>query len=242
MGIEDRDWYRDEFRPRRQRRSPWPELIAAAIVGSVVVVALSANLRDRVAVHLPLRAASSDASHEIQIAPFPGARGVRLRAHNLYPPNDRWRAWLASEARCPGGEDAAAPARAQVRTMLCLVNYARRKQRLGPLELSSVLTSASSAKARDIARCGVFEHEACGKAAEQAARAAGYEGAWGENLFVATGPFVVPRVAVDRWLNSRGHRRNLFRPGWRTIGVARRAGADVGRIRNGVIWVNQFGA
>lgn len=160
----------------------------------------------------------------------------------LYPKNDRWRAWLAGEGRCPGGEDTAAPGRTQVKTMLCLVNYARRKQRLRPLVLSGALSSASSAKARDIARCGVFEHDACGKEAEQAARAAGYEGAWGENLFIASGPFVVPRVAVDRWLNSRGHRRNLFRPAWRTIGIARRARADVGRIRDGVIWVNQFGA
>ena len=166
----------------------------------------------------------------------------QVRPQSLYPPNDRWRAWLASEAQCPGGEDAAAPARAQVKTMLCLVNYARRKQRLGQLVRSDVLSSASTTKARDIARCRVFEHDPCGKPAEQAARAAGYEGAWGENLFVATGPFVVPRVAVDRWLNSRSHRRNLFRPGWRTIGIARRARADIGRIRDGVIWVNQFGA
>jgi uncharacterized protein YkwD len=160
---------------------------------------------------------------------------------SLYPRNDRWRAWLAGEARCPGGEDAAAPARAQVKTMLCLVNYARRKQRLRPLVLSAALSSASSAKARDIARCGVFEHDPCGKAPDRGARAVGYEGMWGENLFFATGSFVVPRVALDRWLNSPGHRRNVFRRGWRTIGIARRAHANVGRVRNAVIWVNQFG-
>lgn len=175
----------------------------------------------------------------------PAIAGERVIAaaapRSLYPPNDRWRAWLASEARCPGGEDAAAPARAQVKTMLCLVNYARRRQGLRPLVLSGALSAASSAKARDIARCGVFEHDPCGKAADRSARAVGYEGMWGENLFFATGALVVPRVALDRWLNSPGHRRNLFRREWRTIGIARRARAEVGGIRNAVIWVNQFG-
>ena len=155
------------------------------------------------------------------------------------PSADRWAGWIASEARCPGGRDGTAPARAQ--TLLCLVNYARQKKHLRPLTLSAALNSASTAKARDIARCGVFEHGPCGKSADAGARAVGYAGAWGENLFFGTGSYGVPSVAVLRWLQSPGHRANLFRPQWRTIGIARRARAKIGRVRNAVIWVNQFG-
>jgi uncharacterized protein YkwD len=162
-------------------------------------------------------------------------------AHAVQPPTDRWAAWLATEAQCPGGTDGAAPARAQVRTMLCLVNHARRRKGLRPLALSTALNAASAAKARDIARCGLFEHDACGKDADAGARAVGYAGTWGENLFFGTGSYVVPRVALHRWLRSPGHRANLLRPQWRTIGIARRGRATVGSIRNAVIWVNQFG-
>jgi uncharacterized protein YkwD len=165
------------------------------------------------------------------LAAVPGA-GARGEA---------WRPLVAPESTCPGGSNVAAPAGRQLRTMLCLVNFARRKQRMRPLVMSSALSSASRAKAGDIARCGVFEHEACGKEPDATARATGYRGAWGENLFVATGRLAAPRVALAGWLDSPGHRRNLLRPGWRTIGIARRPGADLGRIHGGVVWVNQFG-
>ena len=58
---------------------------------------------------------------------------------------------------------------------------------------------------------------------------------------MAEGRFVVPRVALDRWLNSDGHRENLFRGEWRTVGVALLADAEVEDVRDGVIWVNEFG-
>jgi len=125
--------------------------------------------------------------------------------------------------------------------MLCLINSARRRQRLAPLTLSPVLNAAARAKAQDIAHCGRFEHDACGKPADKVARDAGYRGAFGENLYIAEGGFVLPRVALDQWLNSDGHRENLFRPQWRTTGVALLPGATVERIRDGVIWVNEFG-
>ena len=51
----------------------------------------------------------------------------------------------------------------------------------------------------------------------------------------------MPRVALDRWLNSPGHRENLFHPQWRTLGIARLDDASVEDIDGGVIWVNQFG-
>jgi uncharacterized protein YkwD len=169
------------------------------------------------------------------------AAAVLAVSPTLQAREDPWRAWVAGEAACPGGGNAKAPPARQLRTMLCLVNFARERRQLEPLTLSPALTVSSRAKARDIARCGVFEHEACGRDPDATARATGYRGAWGENLFVATGPLAAPRVAIHRWLRSPGHRRNLFRAMWRTVGIARRPGVDVGWLRNGVLWVNQFG-
>jgi uncharacterized protein YkwD len=58
---------------------------------------------------------------------------------------------------------------------------------------------------------------------------------------MAESPLTVPRVALDRWLDSPGHRQNLFRPEWQTIGIALPGGANVERVRDGVLWVNEFG-
>jgi hypothetical protein len=47
--------------------------------------------------------------------------------------------------------------------------------------------------------------------------------------------------ALDGWLNSPHHRENLFRPEWRTQGIAVQKIAKFGRDRNMTLWVNQFG-
>jgi uncharacterized protein YkwD len=46
---------------------------------------------------------------------------------------------------------------------------------------------------------------------------------------------------MDGWLNSRGHRENLFRAEWRTQGIAVQRLARFGRDRDMTLWVNQFG-
>jgi uncharacterized protein YkwD len=96
-------------------------------------------------------------------------------------------------------------------------------------------------KATDIVRCHKFAHEPCGRRANEAALVAGYRGSFGENVYIAEGRLITPRVAVDRWLNSPHRRENVFRPKWRTVGIARLAGADVARFDDGVIWINEFG-
>src|SRR5690349_2489597 len=172
--------------------------------------------------------------------PLAGAvRPVRHEA--LYKPNDPWAAWLAPESVCPGGEQADAAPQDQLETMLCLINYARQRQGLGTVGTTTQLNVASAAKATDIARCGRFEHAACGKAPVQDAEDAGYQGAWGENLYIAEGAGTAPRVAMDGWLNSPHHRENLFRPDWRTAGLAVMPGANVGEFRDATVWVNEFG-
>jgi uncharacterized protein YkwD len=200
-----------------------PALVIAAVI-LVGALAVSANLRSLIW-HEYRRASAPPTAH----AP-------------LYAADDAWAAWLAPESVCPGGE-AAGALQTETTTMLCLVNYARAREGLGPVSLVTSLNAASLAKADDIVRCGKFEHAACGKRSDQVATDAGYvaTGAWGENLYVGEGRRGAPRVAMDDWLNSPHHRENLFLPQWRTAGLAAVHDVTVGDFRHAVVWVSQFG-
>jgi uncharacterized protein YkwD len=242
VGLESRDWYRDEYRKQRKPRvSRW--LIAGLVIGALGLVAVSPPVSDRLGYEPPLGIGTffdrepDSISHRL----LPGGPAITTYKRPLYARNDPWKAWLAPESSCPGGERTTGPAATQNRTMLCLLNYARRHQGLRPLRSSALLAKTARSKAADIVRCGEFAHEACRLPANHAALAAGYRGPFGENLYIAEGRYVSPRVAVDQWLNSPGHRTNLFQPQWRTVGIALRRRADVERFDDAVIWVNQFG-
>ncbi len=217
MGADDRARFRSDG-----RTSPAALLIIAAIA-AVAALAVSANLRSVV----------RDG--------YDRASGTPTRHASLYAKDDAWAAWLAPESVCPGGEAVNAPQ--EITTMLCLVNYARARQGLGPVALVTTLNAASLAKAGDIVRCGKFEHAACGKRSDQVATDAGYPAAagWGENLDVGEGRRGAPRVAMDDWLNSTHHRENLFLPQWRTAGLAAVHDVTVDDFRHAVVWVSQFG-
>jgi len=156
-------------------------------------------------------------------------------------PNDPWLAWIAPESVCPGSGRADQPPENEVAAMLCLINYARAHEGLDAVVLTAQLDWASTVKGQDIARCGVFEHAACGKAPEQVATDAGYTGGFGENLYANESDVTAPRDAMDGWLNSPEHRENLFRAEWRTAGVAAIHGAAFGTFHDAVIWVSEFG-
>jgi uncharacterized protein YkwD len=157
-----------------------------------------------------------------------------------YPRNDAWKGSLAGEDACPGGESADKPSGEQRQTMLCLVNYARAEQGVQPLAASPVLNRSAAAKANAMFYCDRFAHSPCGGRASQEALDAGYEGPFGENAYLAVHSLAAPRVALDHWLNSPGHRENLFDPHWRTIGIARRDHSDVEHVIDGVVWITQF--
>jgi uncharacterized protein YkwD len=245
MGIESRDWYRAAARKAESRRLSRRELTALLLVAGALLLLVSPAGRDRLGIELPFGlenlVSSSATPGALRIEAIPGRPGVTVGSTPLYARDDPWQAWLADETTCPRGEDASAPVAVQIQVMLCLTNTARQRQGLRPLELSRVLSVSATAKAADIVRCGRFEHEACGRPADEAARRLGHQGTFGENLYMAEGPFVVPRVALDQWLNSDGHRENLVRPEWTMIGIALHRDVDVERGRDGVIWVQQFG-
>jgi uncharacterized protein YkwD len=166
---------------------------------------------------------------------------VTLRRDSLYWPHDRWKGYLADEQTCPGGGRTDLPLVEQANVMVCLVNYARAKRGLARLWPVGLLNDSSLAKANKIVRCKEFEHAACGDDPAADARAVGYIGAFGENLYIAGGRWGAPRVALDGWLNSPGHRENLFRPEWRTQGIAVETILRFGNYRDAALWVNQFG-
>jgi uncharacterized protein YkwD len=179
-------------------------------------------------------------SSDLKLSIVPGLPPLTIRKGSLYPADDPWADYLASEQTCPGGERTDLPLEQQAAVMVCLVNYARQRRGLGILSTNSLLGRSSLAKTEKIVRCGQFAHDACGEDPVADARAAGYQGAWGENIYLGEGRLGAPRVALDGWLNSPEHRDNLFQPGWLSEGIAVMKVARFDAYSDVTIWVNQF--
>lgn len=169
------------------------------------------------------------------------APAKELNTTSLYAKNDPWKGYLASERVCPGGERTDRSLASQVGTVACLVNFARSRRGLRELAVAPILNGASARKARAILRCGNFAHNPCGGDWTTAVRSTGYAGVFGENLYLASGPFGAPRPAVDAWLNSPPHRENLFRADWREQGVALAVLDRFGARRDISLWVSVLG-
>ncbi len=168
-------------------------------------------------------------------------RQLALATTSLYAENDPWKSYLASEAVCPGGERTDLSVERQVAAVACLVNFARNRQGLRDLVVLPVLNGASIRKARAIIRCETFAHNPCGGDWTTSVRSTGYPGEFGENLYIASGRWGAPRVAVDAWLNSATHRANLFRRAWREQGLAVLPGESFGGYTDVAVWVNVLG-
>ena len=241
MGVEDRDWYREDTSPPRRGwrwRTP-----AVLIVVGVVAGLLLAGWVHKMAEGSPAMYEGNPEtrSGDTKISILPGLPEITLHGDPLVASDDPWRAYLADEKSCPGSERTDLPLIGQADTMVCLVNFARRQRQLHRVATVAVLNASSLAKASEIVRCRHFAHEPCGEDAAADAREAGYGGAWGENLYIAEGRFGAPLAAIDGWLNSPGHRANLFRPEWRTQGLAVQKLDRFGNERDVTLWVNHFG-
>jgi uncharacterized protein YkwD len=232
--TEGGDWHHDEDREPGTEGPSYGRLIIGLLIGIALVLALTRPLADRLVL-------DEGPTTGLRLELYPGSPGITLGETSLYPKNDPWSAWLANEASCPGGEETVAPAAVQVQVLLCLVNYAREYEGVQPVALSPLLSTTAAAKARDIVLCHDFSHEACGKPPFQAADDLGYRGSIGENLYVGEGALEAPRLAVDTWLNSPGHRENMLQADWRTVGISLLPGANLDDIDDGVVWVNHFG-
>lgn len=119
--------------------------------------------------------------------------------------------------------------------VLRLTNEAREKQGLPPLRLNESLTKAAQAHADDMAKKGYFSHEAP-DGTDMVVRIdrVGYRyRGIAENIAMGQRS---PQQAVDSWLKSPGHRRNMLNGAYRDLGVG------VTKDSKGVLrWVQVFG-
>ena len=158
----------------------------------------------------------------------------------------RFARYVAPDSYCPGASDVGAPGPEQERVGLCLLNYARGIEGLGPLNVSPQLMLSAKLKAADIVRCTQFDHEACGLEVRQRFADSGYfdvaaDTAYGENLAWGGAYAGTPRGALLGWLESREHRENLFKPEWTEQGIAFVYAPRFRGVGNSRIWVSHFG-
>jgi uncharacterized protein YkwD len=128
------------------------------------------------------------------------------------------------------GAGAATPARTAgavdqlERHVLAELNEVRRAHGLRSLRLSAPLSIAADRHSRAMGRHGFFEHESRDGSSfwRRVKRFYGSRGyrSWsvGENLLWST-PGIDAARAVELWLKSPGHRRNILTPRWREIGL-----------------------
>jgi uncharacterized protein YkwD len=125
--------------------------------------------------------------------------------------------------------------------MVCLIDFARAQRGLTALRVSAFLSIAARLKGEAIEKCRVFAHAPCGGDPHAVADQAGYVGGWGENIYMADGRYGAPRVALDGWLNSPGHRENLFRPEWRVHSLYVAKLTSFPGFHDPTLWVSEFG-
>jgi uncharacterized protein YkwD len=147
----------------------------------------------------------------------------------------------ASRAGCTGQGNAGAPAAAQERTMLCLVNRARGARGLAPLAALGSLTRAADRKSGDILRCDEFSHEACGREFTYWISHFGYHGcSEGENIAWGSGSLGTPGSIFRAWMHSQGHRENILGD-YEDIGIGLRTGSLEG-YGGAHVWTQEFGS
>ncbi len=135
------------------------------------------------------------------------------------------------------------------RQVLAELNVVRRAHGLVPLRRSSRLAAAADRHSRAMGRHGFFKHESRDGSSfwRRVQRFYGSRGfrSWsvGENLLWATVGLDAAR-ALELWMASPGHRRNILNPRWREIGlgavVVQQAPGVFGR-RDVVIFTTDFG-
>jgi uncharacterized protein YkwD len=110
-------------------------------------------------------------------------------------------------------------------SVLVDINRFRTEHGLAKLRLSPQLTSAANAHSEQMAQDGYFAHRSADGSAFSTRLRSFYSASptqlWavGENLLWSTGSLTGTR-ALDMWLASPPHRRNLLDPRWREIGVS----------------------
>lgn len=147
---------------------------------------------------------------------------------------------LAPESACPGQTAVDSPIKVQARAMLCMHRYAREAAGKPDLHRTGRLRRSAKAKGRDVLSCQDFSHTACGRDAfywfEKVGYLKGCVGA-GENLSMGYGDV---RSAMEGWLDSPSHRRNILDDNYREAGFGLVKGNYPG-FGDTQVWVAHFG-
>jgi uncharacterized protein YkwD len=135
--------------------------------------------------------------------------------------------------------------RVLVRATLCVLNKARARHNLRPLQLNDKLSTAASRHSRAMVRRRFFSHDSPnGASFVDRIRATGYlSGArgWyvGENIAYGSGDRSSPRSIGTAWMHSPPHRANIRSSSFREIGIGLASGTPVGR--GGATYTTDFG-
>ena len=129
----------------------------------------------------------------------------------------------ATAATCSYGAGWGTPNASEAAQVVSLVNQHRAGLGLTQLGTASVLARAAEWKSGHMAARGYFSHEDQGILVDGAprtfgarARDCGVPGGTGENIAVGQ---PTPAAVMQAWINSPGHRANIERPQYRSIGV-----------------------
>jgi uncharacterized protein YkwD len=108
--------------------------------------------------------------------------------------------------------------------LLAAINKARAARGLPRLDVAPGLRASARAHSRAMLESGLFQHDSPDgtRFSERIRRfypSRGFK-SWsvGENLLYHTSQ-VSPEEAIDAWRASPPHRRNLFNPSWREVGI-----------------------
>jgi uncharacterized protein YkwD len=112
-------------------------------------------------------------------------------------------------------------------SLLTAINSARAAAGVAPLRATVTLTHAASWQSQALARAGILDHTSPDGSTliDRLTRVRWQGTAAGEDLAVAA----APSEAVAMWLQSPGHRENLLRPSFRTVGLGLARGTWNGR-------------
>jgi uncharacterized protein YkwD len=118
------------------------------------------------------------------------------------------------------------------------LNVTRAAHGLRPLVASNELGAAADAHSRELIQAGVFQHESpdgtsFARRVKRFYSATGYaRWAAGENLLYSNTALHAD-AAINAWLDSPPHRRNLLDPSWREVGVGTMRANSAGGVFGG---------
>ncbi|MGZ8794045.1 MAG: CAP domain-containing protein [Gaiellaceae bacterium] len=142
---------------------------------------------------------------------------------------------------CTPGSDWGTPRQDLTARVVELVNQHRASMGLSQLTVSTTLTNASIWKARHMARYVYMAHNdpapPVARTTSERLAACGYPSTtsgWGENIAYG---YATADAVMQGWLNSPGHRANIERASFRSLGVGA-AASSTGRI----YWAQAFGS